>query len=104
MLLCRATLWEPGWEELPPPEPSFMPRDPARRSARGEDERREELARWRRLLLWSAGLTLPVFLTAMVLPLLPACRPLLKAQVRRARRAPPSACPKAPAGGVTVAG
>ena len=28
------------------------------------------------------GLTLPVFLTAMVLPILPAFRPLLKAQVR----------------------
>jgi len=81
-------------EEMPLPEPRFTPRDPARRSARGEDERREELARWRRLLLWSAGLTLPVFLTAMVLPLLPAFRPLLKAQVRCARRTPLSACPK----------
>ncbi|KAK9840963.1 hypothetical protein WJX81_002856 [Elliptochloris bilobata] len=49
--------------------------------ARGEDERRAELARWRRLLFWSIGLTLPVFLTAMVLPMLPAFRPLLKAQV-----------------------
>ena len=55
----------------------------ARCSARGEDERRAELARWRRLLLWSIGLTLPVFLTAMVLPMLPAFRPLLKAQVRK---------------------
>ncbi len=52
------------------------------RRARGEDERRAELARWRRLLFWSAGLTLPVFLTAMVLPMLPAFRPLLKAQAR----------------------
>lgn len=61
---------------------AWTDRGAAWRSARGEDERRAELARWRRLLLWSVGLTLPVFLTAMVLPMLPAFRPLLKAQVR----------------------
>ena len=61
---------------------AWTDRGTAWRRARGEDERRAELARWRRLLLWSVGLTLPVFLTAMVLPMLPAFRPLLKAQVR----------------------
>ena len=46
-----------------------------------EDEQRAELQQWQMLLRRAAWLTLPVFLTAMVLPLVPWLRPLLKAQV-----------------------
>ena len=36
---------------------------------------------WLHLLRWSAGLTLPVFLTAMVLPALPFFQPMLQAHL-----------------------
>lgn len=37
------------------------------------DGQQRQLAEWRRLFLWSAGLTLPVFLLAMVLPMTGCC-------------------------------
>ena len=45
----------------------------------GAEERQAELAAGRRLLLLSVYLTLPVFLTAMVLPWIPRLRALLNA-------------------------
>ena len=45
------------------------------------DDQGAELARWRRLFTWSAVLTAPVFLVAMVLPWLPGLEPILEAHV-----------------------
>lgn len=47
----------------------------------GAEERRAELERWYRLLRASFLLTVPVFLTAMVLPMFPAFRPALNLMV-----------------------
>jgi cation transport ATPase len=49
--------------------------------ATGEEDRRAELANWRRSFLTSAALTLPVFLFAMVLPVVPGARAVLKAPI-----------------------
>ena len=52
----------------------------ANRSA-GANQRREELARWRQLFVRSLCLTIPVFLTAMVLPMLPFFKAALRKQL-----------------------
>ena len=49
--------------------------------ALGADDRRVELQYWRRLLRYSCCLTLPVFMLAMVLPMMPGCEALFKLQV-----------------------
>ncbi len=50
-----------------------------RRPSRGDQG--AELARWRQLFTWSACLTAPVFLVAMVLPWVPGLEPVLEARV-----------------------
>lgn len=47
----------------------------------GEESRKADMAMWLHLLRWSLIFTVPVFLTAMVLPALPFVRPLLEAQI-----------------------
>lgn len=47
--------------------------------ALGADDRKAELQYWRRLLRYSCAFTLPVFLLAMVLPMMPGCEALFKA-------------------------
>lgn len=47
----------------------------------GAQQRKAELDSWLRLLKLSAALTLPVFLTAMVLPMMPSMRPILATMV-----------------------
>ena len=49
--------------------------------ALGADDRRAELQYWRRLLRYSGAFTLPVFLLAMVLPMMPGCEALFKARL-----------------------
>ncbi|KAL3154215.1 hypothetical protein ABBQ32_013720 [Trebouxia sp. C0010 RCD-2024] len=46
--------------------------------ALGADDRRAELQYWRRLLRYSCVFTLPVFMLAMVLPMMPSCEALFK--------------------------
>ena len=46
--------------------------------ALGADDRRAELQYWRRLLRYSCAFTLPVFMLAMVLPMMPGCEALFK--------------------------
>ena len=45
------------------------------------DDQAAELARWRQLFLASAALTIPVWLVAMVLPMLPGLAPVLEARI-----------------------
>lgn len=47
----------------------------------GEEARQAELDEWWRLLRRSVAFTLPVFITAMILPALPFMRPILQQQV-----------------------
>lgn len=48
--------------------------------ALGADDRRAELDYWRRLLRLSCAFTLPVFMLAMVLPMMPGCEALFRLQ------------------------
>lgn len=47
----------------------------------GAEERAAELAYWGRLLRASVTLTVPVFLFAMVLPMMPVCEQLFRVQL-----------------------
>lgn len=49
--------------------------------ALGADDRRAELQYWSRLLRYSCAFTLPVFMLAMVLPMMPGCEALFKAHL-----------------------
>ena len=49
--------------------------------ALGADDRRAELQYWRRLLRYSCAFTLPVFLLAMVLPMMPGCQALFRTRL-----------------------
>lgn len=61
---------------LSPPSPTFC----SSRSA-GAEQAAAELAAWRRLLVLSVSLTLPVFLIAVVLPRVPLARRALDSLV-----------------------
>ena len=49
--------------------------------ALGADYRRAELQYWRWLLRYSGAFTVPVFMLAMVLPMMPGCDALFKAHL-----------------------
>lgn len=49
--------------------------------ALGADDRRAELQYWRQLLRYSCAFTFPVFMLAMVLPMMPGCEALFKAHL-----------------------
>ncbi len=49
--------------------------------ALGADDRRAELQYWSRLLRYSCAFTLPVFMLAMVLPMMPGCEALFQAHL-----------------------
>ncbi len=49
--------------------------------ALGADDRRAELQYWSRSLRYSCAFTLPVFMLAMVLPMMPGCEALFQAHL-----------------------